>query len=447
MQQRLHNNLVLTATIFLVPGIVGPCAAAGNRADESSARPNVVFIMADDLGYGDLGCYGCPDIQTPELDRLAQQGVRLTDFYANAPICSPTRYAFLTGRYQHRDGLEWALYYQEKGSGLPVDGTTIPDLLRHSGYATAISGKWHLGYDRARSPIHQGFDRFFGLLGGNHHYFEHMDRIGVPDLFFDEEPIQQEGYSTDLITDYAVQFLRAIKDGPFFLYVPYNAPHFPFQGPGDAGRIVKPKAASWQRGTRGAYVAMVERMDEGIGRLLSELDRLDLSSQTLVVFTSDNGGDVHSRNAPLAMGKGVLWEGGIRVPCIARWPNVLPTGTESSQVGITMDWSATILKLAGLLPSAEHPLDGIDLLPVLSGDTQTAERTLCWRRVKEPIRKKVRPHRALRQGYWKYIDEPDGRRYLYNLSRDIGETENLVDQQPQRVARMKRLLDDWEAGR
>jgi arylsulfatase A len=253
-------------------------------------RPNLIFILADDLGYGDIGCYGCPDIQTPHLDRLAADGVRFTDFYANGAVCSPTRAAFLTGRYQQRIGLDNALYYQEMGRGLPAEGETVADGLRGAGYVTALIGKWHLGYDEGRRPLEQGFDYFFGLLGGNHHYFAHMDRIGVDDLWLGNEAIEREGYTTDLITEEAEVFIEKHRERPFFLYLSHAAPHFPWQGPGDAGKDIRPKDQSWQTGDRATYVAMVERMDEGIGRVLEAIDASGLRERTLVVFTSDNGG-------------------------------------------------------------------------------------------------------------------------------------------------------------
>ena len=263
------------AVLLLVALSVGAKLHAQDAA-KPSTLPNIVFILADDLGYGDPGCYGCDDIRTPHLDQLAAEGVLFTDFYANAAVCSPTRAAFLTGRYQQRIGLDNALYYQEMGRGLPKDGETIADALRSVGYATGLSGKWHVGYDRQRQPRQQGFDHFFGLLGGNHHYFKHMDRIGVPDLWLNNKAIQREGYSTDLITEDAIAFIETHHEKPFFLYLSHAAPHFPWQGPNDRDKVIKPKDKTWQQGDRKTYVAMVESMDRGIGKVLAKLDQLKL---------------------------------------------------------------------------------------------------------------------------------------------------------------------------
>jgi arylsulfatase A len=406
-------------------------------------RPNLIFILADDLGYGDIGCYGCPDIQTPHLDRLAADGVRFTDFYANGAVCSPTRAAFLTGRYQQRIGLDNALYYQEMGRGLPAEGETVADGLRGAGYVTALIGKWHLGYDEGRRPLEQGFDYFFGLLGGNHHYFAHMDRIGVDDLWLGNEAIEREGYTTDLITEEAEVFIEKHRERPFFLYLSHAAPHFPWQGPGDAGKDIRPKDQSWQTGDRATYVAMVERMDEGIGRVLEAIDASGLRERTLVVFTSDNGGHTYSRNAPFRGAKGTIWEGGVRVPCLARWPGVLPAGASSGQVGITMDWTVTFRRLAGVAED-ERGEDGIDLMPLLLGNRSGGERTLCWRRKKGPLRKSVEEGRAVRRGKWKLVENASGERFLFDLEEDAGEERNVIGGQPEVAEALREVLDRWE---
>lgn len=415
-----------------------------NAAAAEQHRPNLVFILADDLGYGDLGCYGCPDIRTPRLDRLAAEGVRFTDAYSNGSVCSPTRAAFMTGRYQQRIGLEWAVFYDVPEEGLPPQETSLATMLRKAGYFTAMSGKWHLGYGDW-NPTRHGFDRFIGMLGGNVHYFEHYGRSGTPDLWLDERPIQRPGYITDLIAEYAVRFIGEAGDRPFFLYVPFNAPHFPFQGPGDANREVTPKK-DWQTGDRSVYAAMVESLDTNVGRIVDAIDDRELGENTLIVFMSDNGGDVHARNAPFSGGKGTLREGGIRSPCIARWTGRLRAGKETPQVAVTMDFSATFLALAGATAPADRPPDGIDLMPVLEGRERPIERTLFWRRALDPWRKNVVPQRAVRQGRWKYVDYPaDGRQELFDLSTDVGETKNLRDAQPEIAAALQRQLNSWEA--
>ncbi|MEK7706970.1 MAG: sulfatase, partial [Verrucomicrobiota bacterium] len=411
-------------------------AAFSALAAGEKTGPSVLFILADDLGYGDLGCYGARDIQTPNLDRLAQQGVRLTDFYANGPVCTPTRCGLMTGRYQQRiGGLEWAIPPGQKHLGLPAQEKTIAQMLRDAGYATALSGKWHLGYTEDRAPNAHGFDRFFGLLSGNHDYFTHRENNGEADLYLDTQPVVMEGYSTFLIKQHALQFLDAMKGKPFFLYVAFNAPHWPIQGPEDSGRQVTLK--EWSQGTRATYAKMVEAMDASLGEILAALERQGLATNTLVVFASDNGGDRFSRNYPLSHGKGTLGEGGIRVPCIARWPGKIPAGKVSRQVGIMMDWSATILNLAGAKPQRDRPLDGKDLLPILAGEKHGQKRTLFWRRVGPNW---VKTQRAVRDGNWKFIDEPSGKQQLYNLAEDIGEKNNLANEQKSKAAKMKKLL-------
>lgn len=434
MHPKLHRSIVpLIVALF-----------CGQLIAAEASQPNLLFILADDLGYGDLGCHGAPDIRTPRLDALAAEGMRFTDAYANGPTCSPTRHAFITGRYQQRGGLEYALYYQEKDAGLPPGGETLPRLLSDAGWRTALIGKWHLGYNAERAPNAQGFQHFFGLLGGNHHYFKHMDRLGHHDLFLNGEAVKREGYSTDLFTDDAIRLLREKRDRPFFLYLSHPAPHFPYQGPNDAARVVEPKTKSWQSGTRANYVSMVEHLDQSVGRVLDELDRLDLAKSTLVVFTSDNGGDPMGRNLPLSGIKGTLSEGGIRVPCIARWPGVIPAGKISATPIITMDWSATFLALADV--TRREVSDGVNLLPLLRSEGDALPpRDLFWRRVPEPVRGKVVPQRAVRSGAWKYLEEQGQPPRLFDLAQDPAETRDLSSRHPALSARLRAKLDAWES--
>ena len=324
------------------------------------ARPNVVLIVTDDGGYGDIGSYGAPDIKTPNLDRLAKEGVRLTDFYANGPTCTPTRAALITGRYQQRFALERPLG-TGVDTGLPSEGRSLPQLLEGNGYSTGLIGKWHLGERPEFAPRMHGFDYFFGFKSGFIDYYQHTGGDGRDDLFENETPIHVDGYMTDLITERSVTFIAEHARAPFFLEVAYNAPHWPYQVP-DHPTTARDDAIHLQpydpdSGTRQDYVAMFERVDRGVGALLEALDRSGVAQNTLVIYTNDNGGEWLSRNAPLFHRKSTLWEGGIRVPAILRWPGRLPAGRVSPQVAITMDLTATILA-ATLTRRPGWPADG-----------------------------------------------------------------------------------------
>jgi arylsulfatase A-like enzyme len=410
-------------------------------------RPNVVLIITDDVGYGDIGSYGAPDVRTPNIDGLARDGVRLTDFYANGPTCSPTRTGLISGRYQQRFGLEAPLGSQGKADwsrGLPVSGRSLPQLLKNNGYATALVGKWHLGWNTEFSPIGHGFDYFFGFKSGFIDYYQHTAGSDSPlkdDLFENDRPVQVEGYMTDLITERSVRFIEQNAGRPFFLDVSYNAGHWPYQRPDapsvavDHGRHLGPFDAGTN--TRADYVAMLERADQGVGRILAALDRAGLRQNTIVIFTNDNGGEWLSRNTPLFHHKGTVWEGGIRVPAIVRWPARLPAGRVSSQVGITMDLTASILAATGARVPAEARLEGIDLLPVLAGTTAPVERTLFWRVGGG------RPQVAVRSGDWKLMMD-GGRAFLFDLGADAGERVNLIGERSDVARRLHPLIAAWE---
>ena len=379
------------AATFQIPDRV---AAA---TDEKPRRPNILFILADDLGYGDLGCYGCPDTKTPHLDRLARQGVRFTAHYANGPECTPTRVAFLTGRYPQRvGGLECAIGTGNIGRyddavrlrethdlGLPSEVQTISRLLQQSGYATALFGKWHLGYEPKFAPSHHGFDQAFYCIDGGMDYFHYINTLGEHSLYRDGQPVQADGYFTDLATDEAVQFLRQKRTEPFFLYVPYTTPHSPFQGPKD--RRPDPlllDSPLWNQGRapHDVYVAMNERMDQCVGRIMQTLDEQGLADSTVVFFASDNGGTGSARNTPFSNIKGTTYEGGIRVPAIVRWPGVVPANFESDQPCMTFDFTASIAKIAGVTVAEDQAFEGIDIVAHVADRTPDFDRTLYWRK-------------------------------------------------------------------
>jgi len=434
---------VVVVAIFIAVIVGGSTRPLAQR----EPRPNVVLVMMDDLGYGDIGSYGGPDAKTPNLDRLARDGVRLTNAYANGAVCTPTRAALISGRYQQRVGLEWVLEGSpaDEHLGLPVTGTSLPALLKATGYATGLVGKWHLGFRKEFSPNAHGFDEFFGFLGGAHDYYRHQSADGSPDLYENGEPLQTSpGYLTDEITRRAAGFIDRHAKEPFFIEVAYNAVHWPFQppdlAPSDPRRDtpLRQMPDNTPPATRADYLQMLERADSGIGTILSALERHDIARNTLVIFTNDNGGEWLSRNAPLYHRKSTLWEGGIRVPLILRWPGVLPKGKTSPQVAITMDLNATILAATGTrLPTGYQP-DGINILPVLTGQTPIVERQLFWR-----IDRPLRNQRAVRSGRWKML--LDASVYLlFDVDADPGERRDLAAQHPEVIVRLKSLLADWE---
>jgi arylsulfatase A-like enzyme len=366
-----------SAIAFLVGVILAPAPLA---AQAVRTRPNVVLIITDDVGYGDIGSYGAPDVKTPSIDRIAREGVRLTDFYANGATCSPTRTSLITGRYQQRVGIEAPLGAGGKADherGLQPTAASLPQLLRSNGYATALVGKWHLGWQERFSPEAHGFEYFFGFKSGFVDFYQHTAGRDAPikdDLFEHGQPVKVEGYLTDLITERSLRFIETNAKKPFFLEVAYNAAHWPYQRPDqpstaiDGGRHLTPfdEATS----TRADYVAMLERADQGVGRILAALDKLGLRDNTLVIFTNDNGGEWLSRNAPLFHNKSSVWEGGIRVPTVVRWPGRIPAGRTSAQVGATFDLTATILAATGTKVPADARLDGIDRCGPATGS--------CW---------------------------------------------------------------------
>ncbi len=432
----------LAACVLVAFAALPPGAAA-------QARPNIVLIVADDLGYGDLGSYGAPDIRTPNLDRLAREGVRLTQFYANAPVCTPTRAALISGRYQQRVPLERPLDTNAATPGagldigLPATGRSLPQLLKNAGYATGLVGKWHLGFKPEFHPNRHGFDYFWGYLAGYVDWYAHVRGDGQADLWENATAVRYDGYLDDELTNRAVAFVSEHANGPFFLEVAYGAPHWPFQSPHRPSTAARRNGSMLQQPadadppSRKDYAEIVEDLDAGVGKILEALSARGLAEKTLVVFVSDNGGEWLSRNAPFFHRKDTVWEGGIRVPAIFRWPTGLPAGRTLSQVGITMDLSATFVALAGGSMTANR-LEGIDLLPILRGAAPPVERTLFWRVGPAPGQP-----RAARSGDWKLVLD-GSKQLLFDVSRDPGERDDLAAQHPDRVRLMKGMIETWE---
>ncbi len=401
-------------------------------------RPSLVFIMADDLGYADLGCYGARSGCSPVLDRMAAEGLRFTEGYANSSVCSPTRFALATGRWQHRlrGGADEPISGKMRGDphlGLPPEHPTLASLLRDAGYATALVGKWHLGYPPKFHPLKSGYQEFFGSLSGGFDYFTHLDTAGVHDLWEGEKEIHRNGYMTDLLSERAVQVVKKAK-APFLLSLHYSAPHWPWETRADeaeAKRIEK----IWHTdgGSLAVYQKMIHHMDEGIGQLLAALPDPE---NTLVVFTSDNGGERFSDTWPLVGKKMDLLEGGIRVPYVVRWPARVKPGGVTAQHAITMDWVATFLEAAGVKPHPDYPLDGLSLMKVLEKPGAPFARDLFWRM-------KYRSQRAVRSGDWKYFASEDGE-FLFNLAADARERANYVKREPAKLAELRAKYEAWE---
>ncbi len=407
---------------------------------EPKSRPNLVVIMADDLGYGDLSCYGNEKFKTPHLDAMAAKGMRFTDFHSSGCVCSPTRAGLLTGRYQQRAGIPGVINADPKKpvhhTGLYPTEVTFAECLEEAGYTCAIFGKWHLGYHKKFNPMHHGFDRFRGYVSGNIDYISHYDRVGIYDWWEGLEHVQEEGYSTHLITKHAVKFIEENKDRPFCVYVAHEAVHSPYQGPGDPPIRGPKKVRGGKVDVGRAYREMTQEMDKGVGDIVAVLKRLDLAGKTLVFFFSDNGGTPRGSNRPLRGFKGSLWEGGHREPAIAYWPGRIEPGAVCDQLAISLDMMPTMLELAGANVPNERKLDGVSLAPLLTKGKKLRPRPLFWGAGKSA---------AMRDGPWKLLvgaRECKGPQ-LFNLEDDIGETTNLAEKHPERVKKMTDAIEAW----
>ena len=400
-------------------------------------QPNIVFILADDLGYADLGCYGRREVSTPNLDRIADRGVRFLQGYASSAVCSATRTALITGRYQYRlpVGLEEPLA-GKTDVGLPPDHPTLPSLLRQAGYATALIGKWHLGMPPLFGPTRSGYDRFYGMRSGAIDYYTHLNSRGAHDLWDGDEPVTQHGYVTDILGDKAVETVNDLTGRPFFMSLHFNAPHWPWEAPGDTGEAERLRGGTlrhYDGGTQRTYYRMVEAMDRQIGRVLQALEARGIADNTIIIFTSDNGGERFSATWPFTGMKLELLEGGLRVPSICCWPARIPAGQVSDQVSITMDWMPTLLEAAGTAADPRYPSDGISLLGHMADRTAPVPRKLFWRY-------RINAQRAMRDGDFKFLKIRDNT-FLFNVVEDPRERGNLKDRHRDIYDRM---VAEWE---
>ena len=437
-----------------IAGAAGTAALAitvPGLAHTPGRKPNFLFILADDLGYADLSCYGRREYETAALDGLAAQGMRFTHGYANSAVCSATRVGLITGRYQYRVrvGLEEPL--GRRDLGLDPSHPTMPSLLRAAGYHTGLVGKWHMGWLPNYGPLLSGYDEFWGLRGGGVDYFTH--RVGgQPDLWDNDVPVEAVGYMTDLLADRAIEYLdaRAQEDRPWLLSLHFTAAHWPWEANNDEGRAESARLAEhgptipgnldithFDGGDMDTYAGMVTSLDMNVGRVLTRLAELGMEQDTVVVFTSDNGGERFSDNWPFTGIKTELLEGGMRVPLIVRWPGLTMPGSETVVPAISMDFMATFLAAAGASADPSYPLDGSDLRPVLAGGT-LPERTLFWRFW-------AKNQKAARRGDYKYLSI-GGNEYLFNVVADPLERANLMFRQPDLFAELKAEFDSWNEG-
>ena len=428
--------------VLLVP--VFTLALWATAAAAVDRPPNILIILADDMGWADLGQDGSK-IDTPNLDRLAKEGVKLTRFYASAAMCSPTRAALLTGRYPHSVGMPELASQTARGKvpvlALAHAATTLPEALKPAGYRSVIVGKWHLGFGPKDGPIHHGFDEFWGSLLGTPMFWQ------VKGTMHNDQPIEvQGGHYTDLLTSKAIEYLRreVSADRPLFMYLAYNAPHYPLEAPAEL--VYKYRRRFSDRGLFAVYAAMVEHMDQGIGRVLATLDDLGAAANTLVIFTSDNGpsaetnsygpeGADHS-NGPLRGYKFGTHEGGIRVPFLARWPGRLPAGSVRDTPAITMDILPTALAVANVKPPAVQEIHGTSILPLLRGESFSRQGALHWEN---------QHNAAVLAGDWKLVHRFYREPMLYRVSEDISESRDLAAQHPEKVKELLALHAQWRA--
>ena len=409
-------------------------------------KPNIVLIMADDLGYGELSCYGSLTVKTPNIDKLASQGIKFTDYHSNGPVCSPTRAALMTGKYQQRTGVEGVITAaNHRNVGLSLNEITLAEELKNLGYTCGMFGKWHLGYPKAFNPVFQGFDKFIGFVSGNIDYHSHIDQEGYLDWWNDTIINDEKGYTTDLITKYGVEFIRKNnpqKTGnPFFLYLPQEAPHYPIQGRNDAP-VRKEGSNKYIRqvpkdSVQIIYTEMIETMDEGVGDILKTLTAEGLDENTIVIFCSDNGAvGARGDNGVLRDSKGSVYEGGHRVPGMIRYPGKIKAGAVSNSPVLRMDFLPTLLDFSGGKPSGKN-IDGVNIKNLLLNGTELPERDLFW---------SFGNKNALRSGKWKLvtIQKDDTTSIeLFDLEADLSEKNNVSELEPELTEKLLQKLETW----
>ncbi len=408
--------------------------------------PNFVIILLDDIGYGDLGCYGNKKHQTPHIDKLAAEGLLFTDFHTNGCVCSPTRAALLTGQYQQRSGIESAIGFT-KDKGMPLRKTTIAEPLREAGYAAGVFGKWHVGHVDHFGPNDQGFQNSY-VSNNSPDYHTHVSRVGELDWYKNHNLYKESGYLTHLVTDHTLDFIKANQEKPFFAFISHVACHFPFQGPEDPPHRTLGKI--WHDTKYGplpkeeyprAYKDMLEAVDNSVGQVLALLEKLGLRENTFIFLTSDNGAySWVGSNGPFRGQKGDLYEGGHRVPAIVSWPGHIKGNRTTDQTSMTMDIMPTILQLAGVeKPDGLH-FDGIDLTPLLLRNKKIGKRPLFWRFNNLNAKKEAY---AVREGRWKYVRQ-DRQEFLFDLKKDPEESRNLVADKMRKTERLQRAVKEWE---
>lgn len=437
MQRRSMLGGTAGAALFAASAL--PAWAKVPRA----RRPNIVFIMADDLGYADLSCTGSHHIRTPAIDSIAAGGVQLRQGYSSTPICSPTRTALLTGNWAQRLplGVEEPLGPNAPADiGVPLGQPTIASVLRALGYRTKLIGKWHLGEPPKHGPLQHGYDEFLGIVEGAADYFRHHMVVGGKDvgmgLARGDSVIDAPGYLTDMFGDEAVRTIEAAGDQPFFISLHFNAPHWPWEGREDAAvAAANPNSMHYDGGNLAKYKEMVEAMDQNVAKVLAALERSGKSDDTIVVFTSDNGGERFSETWPFTGQKGEVLEGGVRVPIVMKWPGRIAPGSKSEQVMASFDFLPTFVAMAGGSVAKAGTFDGMDLSAQLAGGAPPVERTLYWRF-------NANDQAAVRQGDWKYV-RLGGKEHLFNLAEDERERAERSRANPAKFEELKRLWDDW----